>query len=139
MYDHGIARYAGVTQRTFGTDVKEYLQLDFAGTDKIFLPADQIGRITRYSGGPAPALSKLGGTEWERTKRRVRRAVGDIEADVVARRHRAHRSHRQAGVGRLARPAPTHHPAAGYRHLLRKIYPRPAHRSTRSRNNIPES
>ncbi|HEX2884439.1 MAG TPA: transcription-repair coupling factor [Candidatus Limnocylindria bacterium] len=81
--DHGIARYAGMTQRTFGTDVKEYLQLDFAGTDKIFLPADQIGRITRYSGGPAPALSKLGGTEWERTKRRVRRAVGDLARELL--------------------------------------------------------
>jgi transcription-repair coupling factor (superfamily II helicase) len=81
--DHGIARYAGMTQRTFGTDVKEYLQLDFLGTDKIFLPADQIGRITRYSGGPAPALSKLGGTEWERTKRRVRRAVGDLARELL--------------------------------------------------------
>ncbi|MCA1570899.1 MAG: transcription-repair coupling factor [Chloroflexi bacterium] len=81
--DHGIARYAGMTQRTFGEDVKEYLQLDFAGTDKIFLPADQIGRITRYSGGPAPALSKLGGTEWERTKTRVRRAVGDLARELI--------------------------------------------------------
>ena len=81
--DHGIARYAGMTQRTFGDDVKEYLQLDFAGTDKIFLPADQIGRITRYSGGPAPALSKLGGTEWERTKKRVRRAVGDLARELI--------------------------------------------------------
>jgi transcription-repair coupling factor (superfamily II helicase) len=81
--DHGIARYAGMTQRTFGEDVKEYLQLDFAGTDKIFLPADQIGRITRYSGGPAPALSKLGGTEWERTKSRVRRAVGDLARELL--------------------------------------------------------
>ncbi|MGH2380150.1 MAG: CarD family transcriptional regulator, partial [Candidatus Limnocylindria bacterium] len=81
--DHGIARYAGMTQRTFGDDVKEYLQLDFAGTDKIFLPADQIGRITRYSGGPAPALSKLGGTEWERTKTRVRRAVGDLAQELI--------------------------------------------------------
>jgi transcription-repair coupling factor (superfamily II helicase) len=81
--DHGIARYAGMTQRTFGIDVKEYLQLDFAGSDKIFLPADQIGRITRYSGGPAPALSRLGGTEWERTKRRVRRAVGDLARDLI--------------------------------------------------------
>jgi transcription-repair coupling factor (superfamily II helicase) len=81
--DHGIARYAGMTQRTFGEDVKEYLQLDFAGSDKIFLPADQIGRITRYSGGPAPALSKLGGTEWERTKRRVRRAVGDLARELI--------------------------------------------------------
>jgi len=81
--DHGIARYAGMTQRSFGDDVKEYLQLDFAGTDKIFLPADQIGRITRYSGGPPPALSKLGGTEWERTKRRVRRAVGDLARELL--------------------------------------------------------
>ena len=81
--DHGIARYAGMTQRTFGEDVKEYLQLDFAGTDKIFLPADQVGRITRYAGGPAPALSKLGGTEWERTKRRVRRAVGDLARELI--------------------------------------------------------
>ncbi len=81
--DHGIARYAGMTQRTFGADVKEYLQLDFAGSDKIFLPADQVGRITRYSGGPTPALSKLGGTEWERTKSRVRRAVGDLARELI--------------------------------------------------------
>jgi len=81
--DHGIARYAGMTQRTFGTDVKEYLQLDFAGTDKIFLPADQIARITRYAGGPAPALSRLGGTEWDRTKRRVRRAVGNLARELL--------------------------------------------------------
>ena len=81
--DHGIARYTGMTQRTFGPDVKEYLQLDFAGSDKIFLPADQIGRITRYSGGPPPSLSKLGGTEWERTKTRVRRAVGDLARELI--------------------------------------------------------
>ncbi|MGH2427541.1 MAG: transcription-repair coupling factor [Candidatus Limnocylindria bacterium] len=81
--DHGIARYAGMTQREFGGDVKEYLQLDFAGSDKIFLPADQIGRITRYSGGPAPGLSKLSGTEWERTKRRVQRAVGDLARELL--------------------------------------------------------
>lgn len=81
--DHGVARYAGMTQRTFGIDVHEYLQLDFAGTDKIFLPADQVGRITRYAGGPTPALSKLGGTEWERTKSRVRRAVGNLARELI--------------------------------------------------------
>ncbi|HET6745244.1 MAG TPA: transcription-repair coupling factor, partial [Candidatus Limnocylindria bacterium] len=81
--DHGIARYAGMTQREYGGDVKEYLQLDFAGDDKIFLPADQIGRITRYSGGAGPALSKLGGTDWERTKRRVRQAVADLADDLL--------------------------------------------------------
>ncbi|HEX2222177.1 MAG TPA: transcription-repair coupling factor, partial [Candidatus Limnocylindria bacterium] len=81
--DHGIARYAGMTQRAYGDAVREYLQLDFAGDDKIFLPADQIGRITRYSGGPRPGLSRLGGTEWERTKRRVQRAVGDLARELL--------------------------------------------------------
>jgi transcription-repair coupling factor (superfamily II helicase) len=82
--DHGIARYAGMTQREYGGATKEYLQLDFAGDDKIFLPADQIGRISRYSGGPAPTLSKLGGTDWERTKGRVRRAVAELAEDLLA-------------------------------------------------------
>jgi transcription-repair coupling factor (superfamily II helicase) len=81
--DHGIARYAGMTQREFSGATKEYLQLDFAGDDKIFLPADQIGRITRYSGGTAPALSKLGGTDWERTKRRVRAAAQDLARELI--------------------------------------------------------
>ena len=81
--DHGIARYAGMTQREYGGATKEYLQLDFAGDDKIFLPADQIGRITRYSGGPAPTLSRLGGTDWERTKGRVRRAVAELAEDLL--------------------------------------------------------
>jgi transcription-repair coupling factor (superfamily II helicase) len=82
--DHGISRYAGMTQREYGGATKEYLQLDFAGDDKIFLPADQIGRISRYSGGPAPTLSKLGGTDWERTKGRVRRAVAELAEDLLA-------------------------------------------------------
>jgi transcription-repair coupling factor (superfamily II helicase) len=81
--DHGIARYVGMTQRTLGDEVREYLQLDFAGDDKIFLPADQVGRITRYSGAPAPGLSKLGGREWPNTKRRVRQAVLDLADDLL--------------------------------------------------------
>ncbi|HJT63951.1 MAG TPA: CarD family transcriptional regulator, partial [Candidatus Limnocylindria bacterium] len=81
--DHGIARYAGMTQRALGDQVREFLQLDFAGDDKIFLPADQVGRITRYSGGPAPGLSKLGGREWANTKRRVRQAVLDLADDLL--------------------------------------------------------
>ena len=81
--DHGIAQYVGMTQRTYGEVTKEYLQLDFAGDDKIFLPTDQIGRLSRYSGGPPPALSRLGGTEWERTKARVRRAVNDLARELL--------------------------------------------------------
>jgi transcription-repair coupling factor (superfamily II helicase) len=81
--DHGIARYVGMTQRTLGDEIREFLQLDFAGDDKIFLPADQVGRITRYSGAPSPGLSKLGGREWPNTKRRVRQAVLDLADDLL--------------------------------------------------------
>jgi transcription-repair coupling factor (superfamily II helicase) len=81
--DHGVARYVGMTQREYSGAVREYLQLDFAGDGKIFLPTDQIGRITRYAGGPAPALSRLGGTDWERTKRRVARAVNDLARELI--------------------------------------------------------
>ncbi len=81
--DHGIARYVGMTTRTLEGTVREYLQLDFAGDDKIFLPADQVGRITRYSGAPAPGLSRLGGREWAATKRRVRQAVLDLADDLL--------------------------------------------------------
>ena len=81
--DHGVARYVGMTQRTYGDVTREYLQLDFAGEDKIFLPVDQVGRLSRYSSGPAPALSRLGGTDWERTKSRVRRAVGDLARELL--------------------------------------------------------
>ncbi|MGH2392898.1 MAG: DEAD/DEAH box helicase, partial [Candidatus Limnocylindria bacterium] len=81
--DHGIARYAGMAQRTLLDTVREYLQLDFAGDDKIFLPADQVGRITRYSGAPSPGLSRLGGREWATTKRRVRQAVMELADDLL--------------------------------------------------------
>ncbi|HEX9738085.1 MAG TPA: transcription-repair coupling factor [Candidatus Limnocylindria bacterium] len=81
--DHGIARYVGMTQRVYGDAVREYLQLDFAGADKIFLPADQVGRITRYSGAPAPGLSRLSGREWANTTRRVRLAVIDLADDLL--------------------------------------------------------
>ncbi|MEX1278441.1 MAG: transcription-repair coupling factor, partial [Chloroflexota bacterium] len=81
--DHGIARYVGMTQRAYGDAIREYLQLDFAGADKIFLPADQVGRITRYSGTPAPGLSRLSGREWANTTRRVRRAVIDLADDLL--------------------------------------------------------
>jgi transcription-repair coupling factor (superfamily II helicase) len=81
--DHGVARYVGMTQREYSGAVKEYLQLDFAGDGKIFLPSDQIGRITRYAGGPAPQLSKLGGTDWERTKRRVASAVNELARQLL--------------------------------------------------------
>ena len=83
--DHGIARYERMLRRSSGTgDERDFLELAFQGQDRIFVPVEQIGRISRYSGGESPHLSKLGGTEWLRTKQRVRKAVGDLAEELLA-------------------------------------------------------
>jgi transcription-repair coupling factor (superfamily II helicase) len=84
--DHGVARYERMLRRgnhAEGED-RDYLELTFAGTDKIFVPVEQITRISRYSGAEHPQLSKLGGTEWLRTKQRVRKAVADLAEELLA-------------------------------------------------------
>jgi transcription-repair coupling factor (superfamily II helicase) len=83
--DHGVARYEQMLRRgnkTEGED-RDYLELSFAGGDKIFVPVEQITRISRYSGAEKPQLSKLGGTEWLRTKQRVRKAVADLAEELL--------------------------------------------------------
>jgi transcription-repair coupling factor (superfamily II helicase) len=82
--DHGIARYEQMLRRGAAGEERDYLELSFAGGDKIFVPVEQIGRISRYSGGERPQLSKLGGTDWLRTKARVRRAVTDLAEELLA-------------------------------------------------------
>jgi transcription-repair coupling factor (superfamily II helicase) len=81
--DHGIARYERMLRRGVAGEERDYLELSFHGTDKIFLPVEQINRISRYSGGENPPLSKLGGAEWLRTKQRVKRAVTDLARELL--------------------------------------------------------
>ncbi len=94
--DHGVARYAGLVRRPAGGDASEerdFLELHFAGRDRMWVPVEQIDRVTRYAGGEEPQLSKLGGGEWLRAKSRVRRAVGDLAKELLelyASRARAH-------------------------------------------------
>jgi transcription-repair coupling factor (superfamily II helicase) len=82
--DHGVARYERMLRRGGNGQERDYLELSFAGGDRIFVPVEQIGRVTRYSGGERPALSRLGGTEWLRAKQRVRRAVDDLAEELLA-------------------------------------------------------
>ena len=82
--DHGVARYEQMLRRGGAGEDRDYLELSFAGGDRIFVPVEQIGRVTRYSGGERPALSKLGGTEWLRAKQRVRKAVDDLAEELLA-------------------------------------------------------
>jgi transcription-repair coupling factor (superfamily II helicase) len=82
--DHGVARYEQMLRRGGAGEDRDYLELSFAGGDRIFVPVEQIQRISRYAGGERPALSRLGGTDWLRAKQRVRKAVDDLAEELLA-------------------------------------------------------
>ncbi|MEP7360692.1 MAG: transcription-repair coupling factor [Chloroflexota bacterium] len=84
--DHGIARYSGMARRNAGgdgPDERDFLELHFAENGRIWVPVEQIERVTRYAGGENPHLSRLGGGEWQRTKTRVRKAVTDLAKELL--------------------------------------------------------
>ncbi|HEV8241553.1 MAG TPA: DEAD/DEAH box helicase, partial [Thermoanaerobaculia bacterium] len=83
--DHGVARFAGFETKTVAGVVRDYLQLEFAGTDRVFMPVDQLAKISRYvgAGGSHPPLSKLGGKSWETLKARARRAAQELAGELL--------------------------------------------------------
>jgi transcription-repair coupling factor (superfamily II helicase) len=82
--DHGVARFAGLTRLSLDNDTggREYLVLEYAAGDRLYVPSEQVDRVTRYigPGGYSPALSRLGTQEWNRAKQRVKEA-----ADILAK------------------------------------------------------
>ncbi|KAB8142737.1 transcription-repair coupling factor [Chloroflexia bacterium SDU3-3] len=83
--EHGIAQYDGVIRRTVGKIERDYLVLKYAEGDKLYVPVDQIDRVSRYigSGDATPQLTRLGTQEWERAKRKARAAVEDLADDLL--------------------------------------------------------
>jgi transcription-repair coupling factor (superfamily II helicase) len=83
--DHGIARFAGFDTKTVAGVTRDYLELEFQGTDRVFMPVDQLAKISRYvgAGGDAPPLSKLGGAAWERMKARARKAAQELAGELL--------------------------------------------------------
>ncbi|BBX63153.1 transcription-repair-coupling factor [Mycobacterium saskatchewanense] len=87
---HGIGRFVEMVERTVGGARREYLVLEYAsskrggGSDKLYVPMDSLDQLSRYVGGQAPALSKLGGSDWANTKTKARRAVREIAGELVA-------------------------------------------------------
>jgi transcription-repair coupling factor (superfamily II helicase) len=83
--DHGIGRFEGLVKLSTDGVEREYLLLQYAGTDRIYLPTDQLNLISRYigMGDAVPALSKIGGTEWVRAKERARSSARDVAKDLL--------------------------------------------------------
>jgi transcription-repair coupling factor (superfamily II helicase) len=95
--DHGVARFAGFDTKTVAGITRDYLNLEFQGSDKVFMPVDQLAKISRYVGadGAHPPLSKLGGTRWDTMKARARRAAQELAGELLnlyaeRRRRRGH-------------------------------------------------
>jgi transcription-repair coupling factor (superfamily II helicase) len=93
---HGIGKFLELVQREVSTggrnpvkNMREYLVLEYAPSkrgypgDKLYVPTDQLDQLTRYVGGEAPSLSKMGGGEWSAAKSKARRAVRDIAVELV--------------------------------------------------------
>src|SRR5205807_1780793 len=90
--DHGIARFAGFDTKTVAGVTRDYLYLEYAGSDRVFVPVDQLAKISRYVGaggagsaGAAggPPLSKLGGSRWDTLKARARRAAQELAGELL--------------------------------------------------------
>ena len=83
--DHGVARFAGFETRTVANVTRDYLYLEYQGDDRVFVPTDQLAKISRYvgAGGEHPPLSKLGGTRWETMKARARRGAQELAGELL--------------------------------------------------------
>src|SRR2546421_8217119 len=83
--DHGIARFTGFDTKTVGGVTRDYLELEYRDGDRVFVPSDQLHKISRYVGADArdPQLSHLGGKQWERQKLRARRAAQALAGELI--------------------------------------------------------
>ncbi|HHC09239.1 MAG TPA: transcription-repair coupling factor [Actinobacteria bacterium] len=92
---HGIGRFEGLVRRAMGGADREYLLIEYAGGDRLYVPTDQLAAVRRYTGGEAPRLSRMGGGDWAQTRAKVRKAVAVVAEEVVAlhRRRAAARGH----------------------------------------------
>jgi len=85
--EHGIAGFAGFRMMKTEHGEKEFLVLQYAAGDRLYVPSDQIDRVTRYIGGrgdQAPVLSRLGSQEWTRTKQKVKESVEEMAEELLA-------------------------------------------------------
>ncbi len=82
-HQHGVARYGGMVKRAIGGVERDYLLLEYRGDDRLYVPSEQIDAVRHYTGGDSPSLSRLGGSEWQKTKARVRSAVAEIAQELV--------------------------------------------------------
>ncbi|MFP3714960.1 transcription-repair coupling factor [Puerhibacterium sp. TATVAM-FAB25] len=90
---HGVGRFVEMVQRTLGAGAnaatREYLVIEYASSkrgqpgDRLFVPMDQLDQVTKYTGGEAPSLNKMGGADWKNTKAKARKHVRQIAGELI--------------------------------------------------------
>jgi len=84
--DHGVGRLLGFETKDVAGVTRDYLFLAFKGEDRLYVPHEQIAKVSRYIGADAksPSLSKLGGKAWQNLKRRARASVRELAGELLA-------------------------------------------------------
>lgn len=80
---HGVGRYIEMVQRTVQGATREYLVIEYAKGDRLYVPTDQLDEVTRYVGGEAPSLNRMGGGDWAKAKSRAKKAVKEIAGELI--------------------------------------------------------
>jgi len=86
---HGVGKYLELITRTTNGAAREYLVIEYAPSkrghpaDRIFVPTDTLEQVTKYVGGESPTLHKIGGSDWQSSKRKARKAVKQIAAELI--------------------------------------------------------
>lgn len=82
---HGIGIFKGLSKLEFDGELKDYLTIEYAGKDKLYMPAEQIGLLCAYKGSGAikPPLSKMGGADWTNIKAKVKKDIQDVAKQLL--------------------------------------------------------
>ena len=80
---HGVGRYTGMVRRELAGSERDYVVLEYAKGDKLYVPSDAVGMVARYLGQDAPRLHRMGGSDWARATAKVKRAVRDMAGELV--------------------------------------------------------
>jgi len=80
---HGIAIFRGIVKRSLADIERDYLLLEYRKGDKLYVPTDQVYQISQYNSGGAPSLSRMGGSDWSRTRSSIRNEIEKIAEELV--------------------------------------------------------
>jgi transcription-repair coupling factor (superfamily II helicase) len=81
--DNGIGEFVGLKRIDVGQTPQEFMELRYAGDDKLFVPVERLDLVQKYTGSGNPALDRLGGTTWEKAKTRVKKAMRDMAEELL--------------------------------------------------------